>query len=280
MAATGNSVFQASRARTDAKSKSSDKGSAKADAKFAGKAIATGGRSAASAAGDDAKLRASKGGAAAGPKNILPKRPSKLGQDTSKKAAKAKGGARGGKPGKLPSASGVLSKGNPRRLLVAEFLICFIVLGAAAIVAPQGEKSGVPRLMSKGTGLALLFLVLALASAGGAKATKAAVGLGALVTAGYLFTSPDAANILKWITQFYGANGGKLGAAADSGAATGTAAGTGLNAAQQGVNTIIGDILAGQPYNSGVAQGAGAGAGAGIDLTSLPGTSANKEGLL
>lgn len=127
---------------------------------------------------------------------------------------------------------GALSRGNPRRILVVEFLVCFIILGAGTIVAPQGQGNGVPRLMSKGTALAGLFLILALTSAGGEKSARAAAGLGGLVTVAYIATSKDATNIAAWMKRFYGgSHPGQLqeaGQAPESpvqGAATGAATG-------------------------------------------------------
>lgn len=94
---------------------------------------------------------------------------------------------------------------HPSRLLLAEFLVCFAVLGVGTIVpTPDGKpEEGVPHLMVKGSALSLLFFILALTSAGGDRARRAAAGLGALVTLGYVVTSSDAYNILNWITQYY-----------------------------------------------------------------------------
>ena len=155
-------------------------------------------------------------------------------------------------------AHGSLARGNPRRILVAEFLVCFIVLGAGTIVGPQGAGNGVPRLMSKGTALAGLFLILALTSAAGQKSARAAAGLGGLVTVAYLVTSKDATNIAVWLKRFYGDRGGQLASAgqapaspvqgAASGAATGGeeigigAAGLGQAAAEGGA-ALVGGLV-------------------------------------
>lgn len=127
-------------------------------------------------------------------------------------------------------AHGALAPGNPRRILVAEFLVCFVILGAGTIVAPQGAGNGVPRLMSKGTALAGLFLILSLLSAAGEKSTRAAAGLGGMVTVAYLVTSKDATNIALWLKRFYGDQRGQLQAGPApqtpvQGAASGAAAG-------------------------------------------------------
>lgn len=106
--------------------------------------------------------------------------------------------------GREIQGSGALTKSNPRHLLVAEFLICLVVLGVGTIVpTPAGApEEGVPHLMVKGSGLALLFFILAVGSTGD-RGAKVGAGLGALITAGYLLTSQDAHNILAWITAFY-----------------------------------------------------------------------------
>lgn len=269
MAASDNSVFQAARARTDRQA-ARDVRSARAK-KAAGAKKTTPARKAPAAKKTAAKKTTAARSAA---KKSVAK---KAASATPVGRAASIGYGAGQKIGsKLRTGGGSLSRSNPRRALVAEFLVCFIVLGGAAIVAPQGEGSGIPRLMSKGTGLALLFLFLSLLSAGGEKAAKAASGLGALVTAGYLFTSPDAANILKWMTQFYGPGGGRL-------RAVGTDAGGGSVAADagsvvdQGVQTIIGDILAGQAATGAASAGAAQGAGAGLPPANPGG--ANKTGL-
>jgi hypothetical protein len=171
---------------------------------------------------------------------------------------------------------GRLSASNPTRLLMLEFLICFAVLGAGTIVAPQGSKDGIPRLMTRGTGLALLFFILSLTSAGGPKAGRAAAGLGGLVTAAYLFTSSDATNVMKWMSQFFSPGGT---GAAGAGAAAGAAAG-----APSGAAGSVGDIvgtgadLIGTVYGGGLGGDAGAGAGTTAPPANPGG--GNKQGLL
>lgn len=271
MALSGNSVFQASAARTNRQS-ARDVRSQRAKKAAAAKKSAPASKAPAAKKTTAKKTTAAK---SAAKKSVAKKAASA----TPAGRAASIGYGAGHKIGaKLRTGGGALSSGNPRRALVAEFLICFIVLGGAAIVAPQGEKSGIPRLMSKGTGLALLFLFLSLLSAGGEKAAKAANGIGALVTAGYLFTSPDAANILKWITQFYGANGGRIAAAGEIGDTGGPIAADTGAVAGQGVETIIGDILASQGTLAGAGAGAAqAGTNAGLPPANPGG--GNKTGL-
>lgn len=93
------------------------------------------------------------------------------------------------------------------KLLMTEFILCFLILGFGTIVSPKGSSDGVPRLISRGSGLSLLFFILALVATAGGGAKRAANGLGGLVTVAYLVTSSDAKNILEWIKGFYSTGG-------------------------------------------------------------------------
>lgn len=108
------------------------------------------------------------------------------------------------KPAPAKSGSG---SGSGSRLLLTEFLVCILVLGAGTIVAPQGSADGVPRLMTRGTGLCILFLILSLASGGSDSAKRVSAGIGGLVTVSYLVLSSDATNIFTWMTKFFGGSG-------------------------------------------------------------------------
>lgn len=134
---------------------------------------------------------------------------------------------------KIFGGKGKLQPGAPGRLVLVEFLVCFVVLGLGTIVAPEGKKNaGAAHLAVKGSALALLFFILALMAGGGGKAAKAADALGGLVTAAYVFTSADSANLVKWISAFF--DSGKTtttaptGTEAHPGGGSGTAAGSGL----------------------------------------------------
>lgn len=103
---------------------------------------------------------------------------------------------------KGPNIGGsTLAAGN--RALLAEFTVCMVILGLGTVIAPQGSDNGVPRLISRGSGLCLLFFVLALVSGTGPGPKRVAGGIGALVTASYLLASSDASNVLTWIKGFY-----------------------------------------------------------------------------
>lgn len=136
---------------------------------------------------------------------------------------------------KVFGGKGKLTSSNKSRLLLVEFLICMVILGAGTILAPQGSKDGVPRLMTRGTGLSLLFFVLALASGGGARSKRAAEALGGLVTVSYLVLSSDAVNIFKWATSFFGGTAAEAGhGVGDVGAAAASATEAGQGVADLG----------------------------------------------
>jgi hypothetical protein len=135
---------------------------------------------------------------------------------------------------KTPDAGKAFASSNPARWVLVEFLVCFVILGLGTIVAPDGKKNGgAPHLAVKGSALALLFFILALMSGGGAKSQKAAGALGGLVTAAYVFTSQDSANLVKWISSFFDA-GSASSAATGAGAAAGAGVGDVAGAAAAG----------------------------------------------
>lgn len=98
---------------------------------------------------------------------------------------------------------GSLTSANPRRLVLAEYLVCMTVLGAGTIVAPQGQNGGVPRLVVRGTALSALFMILALVSSAGRSAEKVAAALGGLITVSYVVTSKDSVNLFNWMAGFF-----------------------------------------------------------------------------
>lgn len=152
---------------------------------------------------------------------------------------------------KAPDAGKAFSASNPRRWVMVEFLVCFVILGLGTIVAPAGKKNGgASHLAVKGSALALLFFILGLMSGGGPKAAKAAGALGGLVTAAYVFTSQDSANLVLWISDFF--DSGK--AASSSGSTTTGAPAT--PGTPGGGSTGLGGL------GTAIGQAAGAAAGA------------------
>jgi hypothetical protein len=70
---------------------------------------------------------------------------------------------------------------GPQRLLVAEFLVCIVILALSPMGRPTGETE--PRdWMKRGTAMCGLFALLGLVSAVGPKSGRAAAALGGLVT--------------------------------------------------------------------------------------------------
>ncbi len=126
---------------------------------------------------------------------------------------------------KTPDAGNAFAASNPRRWVMVEFLVCFVILGLGTVVAPAGKKNGgASHLAVKGSALGLLFFILALMSGGGPKAAKAAGALGGLVTAAYVFTSQDSANLVTWISDFF--DSGKAAATTPTTTGAPTVAGT------------------------------------------------------
>jgi hypothetical protein len=118
-------------------------------------------------------------------------------------AAKGAGAAGGKAKGSAKAA--VRNPGE--NVLMAEYMLCMIILGAGTLVAPSGSKDGVPRLMIKASALSILFVVLALVSAGGPRLAKVAGAAGGLITLAYVVVSSDAHDIVKWISSFYSTKG-------------------------------------------------------------------------
>lgn len=149
----------------------------------------------------------------------------------SKGAPAAAGAAAAGEQGKKaapaktspgnsgPGAKG--AKGRPRavawawsgsrRLLMAEFLLCTVVLLLGTLTSdPEDGKSAAPRAMVKGSAFALVFFLLALLGSGGKGPAKAATAVGTLVTVAYTMTSSDVHTLVTWIGKFFAGAGKKF----------------------------------------------------------------------
>lgn len=118
-------------------------------------------------------------------------------------------------PGKAKKAVAWAWSGN-RKLLVAEFVICIVILGMGLITSMASGKSAqgktssnetVAKAMIKGSALAGLFFLLAIVSASGKGAAKTATALGTLVTASYVFTSNDVHSVVTWVSAFFSKGG-------------------------------------------------------------------------
>jgi len=73
------------------------------------------------------------------------------------------------------------SQGTYRRALIAEFIVCMLLLGLSPLAKGPGEMGPV-RFMKRGTATAAFFVILGLVSSAGAGAAKAAAMFGGLVT--------------------------------------------------------------------------------------------------
>jgi hypothetical protein len=152
------------------------------------------------------------------PRGAPPKHPT---QAARKNAAKAPSG-RSVKAPSGPSAPGraarLLTRTGGQRLLVGEFVACLVILGLGTLLTPPKSTSdgGISRMMVKASGLCGVFLLLGLLSSAGGKSAKAAGALGALITAGYVVSSPDASNIAGWAAAFFAKGGPADNAASGS----------------------------------------------------------------
>lgn len=138
----------------------------------------------------------------------------------TKKAAKAAqdaggGGGQSGSPAannSSPSASEVYGKGkkygrqakkaipgpttkggrgsNPRRMLVAEFVVCTIILALSPLSAKHKDDD-VVKWMARGGAISLVFLVLGLVAAISDKAGRVAAAMGLTIMVGLLVSDAD-----------------------------------------------------------------------------------------
>lgn len=97
----------------------------------------------------------------------------------------AVGAAAGGASGAVSAAREKSGAGGPRssaqRLLVAEFVICIVILALSPIAAPAGSVAG-KDWMKRGSAMCGLFLVLGLVSAIGPRAGRVAAAFGGIAT--------------------------------------------------------------------------------------------------
>jgi hypothetical protein len=147
---------------------------------------------------------ASKGAGKAAPKAVPKGGAPKGGGAPGGGAPKGGGGGKGGGPkgggGDLPDLpeKGSWSKrgsgkpsggskflkgdaGKSRRMLIAEFIVCILLLGLSPLAKGSGEMGPV-RFMKRGTATCAFFVILGLVSSAGKGAAKAASMFGALVT--------------------------------------------------------------------------------------------------
>ncbi len=92
---------------------------------------------------------------------------------------------------------------NGRRWLLAEWLLCVLLLGISGMTGKPGGKDDPSQtgahLAVKGSALAGVFILLALLSAGGKGAERAAGAIGAVVTLAYVFNERSTfETVAKW----------------------------------------------------------------------------------
>lgn len=136
--------------------------------------------------------------------------PAKGSEPAGDKPAKKSGGGKEGAAAAAPSGGRARRSvkwawSDNRKILIAEFLVCVVVLGLGTIVSPDDSKHDVPRAMIKGSALAGVFFVLTLVATAGGQARRTANAIGTLITASYVLTSADVHNIVSWAAGFFSA---------------------------------------------------------------------------
>lgn len=115
--------------------------------------------------------------------------------------------------------------GPARQLLVAEFVLCLVIL-ALSPLTDKHKAEGPTAFLRRGSAICALFFILALISSGGRGPTKVAAGFGGLVTLTLLVSSRDVFAVLA--TKFASTKDGPAGpddtSAADGEAGAGGAA--------------------------------------------------------
>jgi hypothetical protein len=71
--------------------------------------------------------------------------------------------------------------GKYRRMLIAEFIVCVMLLGLSPLAKPSGEMGPI-RFMKRGSATCAFFIILGLLSSAGKGAARASAMFGALVT--------------------------------------------------------------------------------------------------
>jgi hypothetical protein len=77
-----------------------------------------------------------------------------------------------------------------RKLLVAEYIVCMIILAFSPLTDKHGSDTAV-KWMKRGTAMSVVFLLLGIISSGGERAEKVAAGFGGLVTLALLMNDRD-----------------------------------------------------------------------------------------
>lgn len=109
------------------------------------------------------------------------------------RSGSAKGSGGSGGSGTTPS--GITLGGNARRLLIAEFTLCMVVLAFSPVTdTAKTEKPGT--FMKRASAVMGVFFILGLISTAGRGASKAAAGFGGLMTVTLLISSRSIFTVL------------------------------------------------------------------------------------
>jgi hypothetical protein len=137
----------------------------------------TGGRAAAAGA---AKKSGGAGGAAA--RKGAPEAPGLPERGSWRQRSQQDGKGGGGKKSGAGSALLKGDAGRARKMMIAEFIICIVLLGLSPLAKSGADQMGPIRFMKRGSATCAMFIVLGLVSSGGKGAARAAAMFGALVT--------------------------------------------------------------------------------------------------
>lgn len=90
-----------------------------------------------------------------------------------------------------------------KKLLTAEFILVIAILGLGTLTTPGNVKDELPKTMVKFAALMGLFFILAIMTGAGKGSAKVATALATLITVGYVFTSPEARQIVAWVGAYF-----------------------------------------------------------------------------
>ena len=184
----------AAKKATSAKARSGVKKAISGTAKAAGAEVAGGGPE-----DPAADISALKGLASSGKKNGK----TEGGNDEAAPAGKSTP-AKKTAPAKSRKARAVSwAWSGDQRLLMAEFLLVLAIIGLGTLVTPGNVKDELHKMMVKLAATMALFFLLAVLSSSGKGAAKASTALATLITTAYVFTSPEAHQLVAWTGAFF-----------------------------------------------------------------------------
>lgn len=156
-------------------------------------------------------------------------------------AAGAGAGAALGGTSAAVSTEGRDPRTGAKRLLVAEFIVCIVILALSPITKTEDvSRKAAAAWMKKGSAMCGLFLILGMVSGAGPKAAKAAAGMGGIITLALLI---DQRSIFGVIAKKFGTQS----TAADLGAQVGDRIGPPSDdSVAGGLGSSAGDQVAGQ----------------------------------